>query len=123
MRRQGLGAWLGILALLLYAAMPLASHGSAGALSQSFVELCTPEGLRLVEIPAGGSDEPGDATLSISSCPLCQAGCHAPGIVPTQAALPIKPPLPAVLPAPDAPDAPRPAAIPSLGSRAPPAIG
>lgn len=122
-RRPRLGAWLGIFALLLYGATPLAHHGGAGALPTGIAELCTPDGLRLVQVPSGDQDDPGDAGQRPYSCPLCQAQGHAPAILPTVATALETLSFPAAAPPPRAPDVPRPAAVASLGSRAPPSVG
>jgi len=91
--RAGTGAqwraWLGIVALLFYSALPLVHHARAAAVPADALrrgvivyELCTPDGLRLVEMPPADSDRKGDPAHRPYSCPICQTVQHA------QAALP-----------------------------------
>jgi hypothetical protein len=95
-RRAGAGArwraWVGILALLFYSVLPLAHHARAapapsGALPPGVIvyELCTPDGLRLVQVPPALPDGKGDPAHRPYSCPICQTLQHA------QAALPAAP--------------------------------
>jgi hypothetical protein len=93
-------AWIGILALLFYSALPLAHHARAAAAQPGapppgviVYELCTPDGLRLVQVPPARTDGKGDPAHRPYSCPICQTLQHA------QAALPPAPwtaPVPVV---------------------------
>jgi Protein of unknown function (DUF2946) len=124
-------AWIGVVALLFYSALPLAHHARAAAPSPGSLpkgtivyELCTPDGLRLVEIPPADSNRKDAPSHRPYSCPICQALQHA------QAALPpviwtAKAPTVSVSvpPPPPTEAAPRRLVVTVSQPRAPPPIG
>lgn len=74
-------AWLGALAVLLYAIAPYGVSGQATA--QTFVELCTAYGIVTVALPDTDGDAP---TSSKTDCPACTITSH--GGMAGKAALP-----------------------------------
>jgi len=74
-------SWIAVLAVLMAALAPAASHavGSQGA--ASWVEVCTAQGSRWVQNDAGGDSIPG-AEHALEHCPYCSIHPNAVGIPP-----------------------------------------
>jgi hypothetical protein len=102
-RRQPAPAWIAILALLAMALLPTLTQALTHLRGDStnWVEICTPQGMRLVSLTsmAGGEDAPTEqaplqAAAHVEHCALCTLSqplpallaAHAPTLVPPPAA-------------------------------------
>lgn len=79
--------WLALVATLALALLPTVSHGLAHARggAAAWAEVCTPQGLRSVELAAAapdGDDAPLPAPAPGEHCPLCPLAAHHPGLPP-----------------------------------------
>jgi hypothetical protein len=124
-----LRAWIGIVALLFYSALPIAHHARATTVPTGVgagvivYELCTPDGLRVVQIPPAGTDGKDKPSHRPCSCPICQALQHAQAALPSSLAPLVAPGVAADTAPPIAIEtAPRRLVIAVPQSRAPPAI-
>jgi hypothetical protein len=93
--RARLRAWIGVVALLFYSALPLVHHARAADVQAGgprtgvvAYELCTPDGLRVVQLPPAETDRKGDPSHRPYSCPICQTLQHAHAALPPPLAVP-----------------------------------
>jgi len=77
-RRRALGAWLGVIALLLQGLMPVGQAVPfAGAGDRAFLVLCTGHGTRTLPVEPDGSGPENRPW----SCPVCQANALGDSLV------------------------------------------
>jgi hypothetical protein len=85
--------WLAIFAMLALALLPAVSHALAASRGAAGdIEVCTPQGVRLVSDADAGSGPVAPAALDIhlEHCPLCSLCAHALGMPPAPpSALPL----------------------------------
>jgi hypothetical protein len=64
--------WLALMAVLAMALLPTVTHALALQRGGSaWVEVCTPQGMRLVAVDAGDTPAPLQAAAHLEHCPLC----------------------------------------------------
>ncbi len=97
-----LPVWIALVAMLALALLPTLSHALTFARggSGAWVEVCTPQGMRLVQVAGDETPAPLQAGSHLEHCPLC--------VLPHVDAAP-PPAVPAVLPLPLAAFSPPPA--------------
>ena len=76
-KRQTLHIWIAFLAILFSAFAP--AIGSA-AMAGATMEVCTSEGIKLIEVAGDAGDDPGAAHHAMQHCAFCSthAGTHLP---------------------------------------------
>ncbi len=88
-RHQPTWAWIAILALLAAAWLPTVSQAFAQArgAGTTWAEVCTPQGMRLVAMPADDAtgETPLQAAGHLQHCALCTLAQDTPGLPPPAA--------------------------------------
>lgn len=94
-RHRRVTAWIAMVAMLAFALVPTLSRAMAFAEGGSlWVEVCTPQGMKLVSTVNTGEDAP-QATLQLDPCGFCSLAANGAAPLPSAAA-------PALLPLPSA---------------------
>jgi hypothetical protein len=67
--------WLALVAMLALSLLPTVSHALAHP-GSGFVEVCTPQGMKLVAL-ADGEKQPSNSALHLEHCGYCSASFNA----------------------------------------------
>jgi hypothetical protein len=78
-------SWIAALAVLLAALAPALSH----AMGSSWVEVCTFEGSKWVQVDAGDDTGAPSASHTFEHCPFCSLHVPTPGVPPASTVLPL----------------------------------
>ncbi|MNR76119.1 hypothetical protein D3C72_67740 [compost metagenome] len=86
--KQKLVSWIAFIAILMAALAPTISHAmkSHDGLSTALMEICTVEGMRMVDTgPADkSSDDKSKHSAHMEDCPYCRVVSALPGLPPTE---------------------------------------